>query len=71
MPSVVKTTLRLLAIINLIILPSIFLGSLLYQLFIAMDVDMEVLIQLEHAFENARLFFYGLVGDIKFFEIAQ
>jgi hypothetical protein len=42
---------------------AIFVCALFYQVAITMDVDVEILVQFDDAFEYTRLLFYGIVGN--------
>lgn len=57
--------LSLVIVIDLVEFSAIWIGALLNQFAVAMDVDVEVFVELEHAFENALLFFNGNGWNIK------
>jgi hypothetical protein len=42
---------------------AIFVRALLYQVAVSMDVNMEILVQFDDAFECTRLFFHSAVGN--------
>ena len=43
---------------DLVVLPSVWIFSSFYEILVAMDVDVEILVQLEHAFEDPALLLY-------------